>query len=140
MNSNLNAASAVSNPALDNSNSAKYNVEELSMLINVPYDPDDMVWKVSGTQKHLTAVFHFSPEDTNRVASEAAVKQPPENLTLSSESWFPPELIAQSEMTGDDSLHGVAYSADAFFQEPYTSGRLIRIDATDYFVLELTSR
>jgi len=44
------------------------------------------------------------------------------------------------ELSGDDSLKGLAYSADSFFQEPYTSGRVIRIDGTDYFVLELSAK
>jgi hypothetical protein len=137
-NSNANVAAAL-NPALDNANSVKTNTEELSMLINMPYEADDVAWKQKAHNK-LTAVLLFSSEKANKIAAEAAQHQPPKNVTLSSESWFPPELIAQSDVTGDDSLNGVSYAADAFFQEPYTSGRIVRIDGTDYFVLELNGK
>jgi len=139
-NTNINATSASPNPAVDNSNSAKTNIEELSMVINVPFEPDDIVWKVNSDEKKLTAVLRFTSEDADRIATDAATRQAPENATLSSESWFPAELIAQSEMTGDDSLNGVAYAADAFLQIPYTSGQIVRIDGTDYFVVELNSQ
>jgi hypothetical protein len=43
-------------------------------------------------------------------------------------------------MSGDDSLNGVAYAADSFYQEPFTSGRIVRVDGTDYFVLELSAK
>jgi len=133
-------ASAASNPALDNANSAKTNTEELSMLINMPAEPDDVVWKQNAARNRLTAVLLYPSEKANKIVAEAAQHGSPQNVTVSSESWFPPELIAQSEMTGDDTLKGLAYSAEGFFQEPYTSGRVIRIDGTDYFVVELTGK
>jgi hypothetical protein len=139
-NASINAAS--SNPTLENANSVKSNTEELQLLIKVPYpiEDEDIVWKDNAAHKKLTAVLRFSKEDTNKLVAEAAARQAPEKVNLSSESWFPPELIAQSDMSGDASLNGVAYSADSFFQEPYTSGRIVRIDGTDYFVLELAAK
>ena len=137
---NGNANFSAANRSLDNSSSAKTNTEELGLLVNLPYEPDDVIWKENQAHKKLTAVLHFSSEDANKIAAEAATRQQPENVTLSPEPWFHAELIAQSEMTGDDSLNGLAYAADTFFQEPYTAGRIVRIEGADYFVLELSAK
>lgn len=139
-NKNANLGSAVSNGPLENTNSAKSNIEELSLQVNVPYEAEDIVWKETADHKQIIAVLRFSSEDANRVVAEAAPRQAPQNVILSSETWFPAELIAQSEMSGDDSLNGLAYAADRFYQEPYTSGRIVRIEGTDYFVLELSAK
>ncbi|MBK8464395.1 MAG: hypothetical protein IPL32_01060 [Chloracidobacterium sp.] len=141
-NNNPNANSAIVNPTLENANSAKTNVEELKLLVNVPYEleDEDIVWKENADRKKLLAVIRFSTENANKIVAEAAIHQAPEYVTLSSEPWFPSELIAQSEMSGDDSLKGLAYAANSFFQEPYTSGRLVRIEDTDYFVLEMSAK
>lgn len=141
-NNNSNAASAVLNPTLESENAAKTNVEELKLLVNVPYEveDEDIVWKENPGQKKLLAVFRFSGEDADKIVAESAAYRTPESVTLSLESWFPSELIAQGEMSGDDTLKGVAYAANSFFQEPYTSGRLFRVDDTDYFILEVTAK
>jgi len=34
----------------------------------------------------------------------------------------------------------LSYPANAFYLEPYTDGRITRIENTDYFVLELTAK
>ena len=128
------------NNAAENSNAAKTNVEELSLLVNVPYEAEDIVWKEDTAHKKLIAVLRFSTEDANKLAVDAATRRAPENVTLTSASWFPAELIAQSEMSGDDSLRGISYAADAFYQDPYSSGRIVRVEGTDYFVLELSSK
>jgi len=138
-NKNANFNAALATTALENANSAKTNVEELSVLVNVPYEAEDIVWKETADHKRIIAVLRFSPGDANKIVSEAR-SQAPQNVKLSSETWFPAELIAQSEMSGDDSLNGLAYAADLFFQEPYTSGRIVRIEGTDYFVLELSAK
>ncbi len=141
-NSNKNSASPAPNPPLENANSAKTNIEELKLLINVPYEveDEDIVWKQNEAQKKLFAVMRFSAEDSDKLVSGAAPDQASSSVTLSAESWFPSELIAQGEMSGDDSLRGTAYAADMFFQEPYTSGRIVRVEGTDYFVLELSAK
>ena len=141
-NNNSNTNSAVLNPTLENANSAKTNVEEFQLLVNVPYEleDEDIVWKENTAQKKLIAVLRFSAENANKIVAEAAARQAPQNVSVSSESWFPSELIAQGELSGDDSLKGLAYRADSFFQEPYTSGRIGRIEGTDYFVLELSAK
>lgn len=139
---NIHSEAQNSTSRLENANSAKNNVEELSLLINLPYVPEDedIVWKTDAVHKRLTAVWRFSQEDANSFITEASKIRTPQETTLSSEPWFPPELIAQSDMSGDDSLRGIAYAANSFFQEPYTSGQIVRVDATDFFVLELSAR
>jgi hypothetical protein len=137
-NTNANANSAAA--ANENANSTKTNVEELGMLANIPFEAEDIAWKEDAARKHLIAVLRFSPEDAQKVIADAATRGTPQHVTLSSESWFPAELVAQSDMTGDDTLKGTAYAADAFYQEPYTAGRIVRIDGTDYFILELSKK
>lgn len=140
MNKNSNVESHTgSNTSTENSNAAKTNVEELSLLVTIPYEAEDIVWKEDPAHKKITAVLRFSPEDANKITADATTRRAPQNVSLSASSWFPAELIAQSEMTGDDLLHGTSYAADAFHQEPYSTGRIVRVEGTDYFVLELTS-
>jgi len=130
-------ASANSQPAA-NSNVAKTNVEELGMLINVPYESDEVFWKDDTVHKRLVAVLRFPPGEANRLIADAEKVRPAQAVSISSEAWFPAELVAQSEMSGDDQLNGRAYAADSFFQDPYNQGRVIRVQDTDYFVLELS--
>ena len=141
-NNNSNTNSVAINPTLENANSAKTNVEELQLLVNIPYEveDEDIVWKESAAQKKLLAVLRFSTGDANKIVAEATARHAPQSVAVPSETWFPSELIAQGELSGDDSLKGSAYAADSFFQEPYTSGRIVRIEGTDYFVLELSSK
>lgn len=139
-NANANARPPASSNSSSDFNSANTNAEELGLLIAVPYQSDDVVWKEDAGHKKLVAVFRFTPERAARVIADAESVKPPEGVTLASESWFPPELIAQSEMTGDDTLKARAYAADAFFGGPYNDGRVARIEGTDYFVLELFAK
>ena len=124
----------------ENANSAKTNVEELGLLVVVPYESEDIVWKEYPSQKRIVAVLRFSPADSAKVVAEAEKYGQPQAASISSETWFPAELIAQSEMSGDDNLNGNSYPANQFFQEPYSSGRIIRINNSDYFVLDVTAK
>ena len=129
-----------SNIAVDNSNSSKSNGEELGLLINVPFDTEDVVWKEDSFNKRLVAVLRFSKMDSDKLVADAEKIAPPQPVVLPSETWFPPELIAQSENNGDDNLKGTAYAANKFFQTPYTEGKITRIENTEYFVLELSAK
>lgn len=134
-----NRSSVVNSPK-DNSNVAKTNAEELGVLINLPLETEEAVWKEDSARKKVIAVLRFSPADANTIASQAEKMRAPQNIEIPSESWFPAELIAQSEMSGDGNLKGRVYAANDFFQEPYTEGRITRIESTDYFVLELSAK
>ena len=133
-----NTATANSNAA--NSNVAKTNVEELGMLINVPYESEEAFWKEDAAHKKLIAVLRFGQPEANRLIADAEKIRPAQQTSIPSQSWFPPELIAQGDVSGDDTLNGKAYAANAFFQDPYNDGRITRIEDTDYFVLELSAK
>lgn len=138
-NSNSNSTANASGPQA-NSNSAKTNVEELGVLINVPYESEEVFWKDDPQRKRIIAVLRFPAGETNRLISDAQKIRPPQKVSVNTESWFPPELIAQSDMSSDDTLSGQSYAANAFYQDAYNDGRIIRIDDTDYFVLELNAK
>lgn len=140
-NTNSNGRSDTANSNISESDrEPKTNVEELSVLVNVPYKAEDIVWKSEAQQKRLIAVLRFSPADSAKIVAEAEKLRATAGVSLQSEVWFPDELIAQSDMSGDDTLHGIAYGADMFLLPPYNEGRLIRIDGTEYFVLEASIR
>ena len=82
----------------------------------------------------------FSSADSDKIVAEASKNGSPQNAEIAVENWFPDELVAQGEMSGDNALKGLAYPANAFFLEPYTSGRITRIEGGDYFVLELIAK
>jgi len=137
--SNSNA-SANSNEAKASSNSTKTNVEELGMLINVPYESEEVFWRDDQQHKKLVAVLRFSQPEANRLIADAQKVRPPQQVSINPESWFPPELVAQSDTSGDDTLNGKSYAANSFFQDPYNDGRIIKIDDSDYFILELNAK
>ena len=138
-NTNTQANSAANSNA-SNSTTAKTNVEELGMLINVPYESEEAFWKDDAAHKKLVAVLRFPQPEANRLIADAEKVRPAQQTTIPSEPWFPPELIAQGDLSGDDTLNGKSYAANAFFQDPYNDGRITRIEDTDYFVLELSSK
>lgn len=126
--------------AAANSDTARTNIEELTLLVKVPYPTEDAVWKEYAGEKRVVAVLRFSPQDANTLVAEAARSGAAVPATLEVEPWFPNELIAEAEASGDNSLKGSAYPATAFLQEPYSAGRLTRIEGTDFFVLEVRER
>ena len=139
--SNTNSQNAsVANSNANNSNVAKTNVEELGMLINVPYESEEAFWKDDASHKKLVAVFRFPEPEAIRLIADAEKVRPAQQVNIPSQPWFPPELIAQGDLSGDDTLKGKSYAANAFFQDPYNDGRITRIEDTDYFVLELSAK
>jgi hypothetical protein len=139
-NANAPVANSAANGPAANANSARTNVEELGLLINVPFQTDDVVWKEDAVNKRVIAIMLFSPEGARRIVAEGEQNGPPQNVSIAVENWFPAELTAQAEMSGDGALKGIAYPATQFHLAPYTAGRVTRIEGTDYFVLELSSK
>jgi hypothetical protein len=128
-------------PGAANQNAApRTNVEELGLLVKVPYEADDVVWKESPNGKKVVAVLLFPKETAERIVTDAQAYGPGQPVTLSAETWFPEELIAQSEMSGDAAIRGTAYPANAFFHDKYNSGRITRIEGGDHFVLEVAAQ
>ena len=126
---------------------AQDNVEDLSKIIKLPYTPLEATYSETNVKgktaalndKKIVGVLKFSTEETVKIAAAAAKYKPPVPSDIDAETWFPPELIAKSQETGDEFLKGSEYAANDFFQPPYLNGKLTRVNDSNYFVLELTS-
>jgi len=150
---NSNSANQTANSANSNSTaSIKDDADELEMTIKLPFHPEEAVWREevlgkSGdnrvpapTDKKLTAVLRFLKEDADKIVAQAEKYKPAANEIINSENWFPAELVAQSQTSGDETIKGKSYAANDFYNPPYSDGKLTRIEGTDYFVLELFAK
>jgi hypothetical protein len=135
---NTTSQSANANAA-DVEKGARTTAEELGNLIRMPFEAQDVAWQQSKDQKKITAVVRFDPEDTQKLIAECEKFGPGQPATVDTQPWFPDELTAQSDLHGDAPLAGKAFPANPFFQDPYNSGRVVRITGTDFYVLELAS-
>jgi len=124
---------------------ARDDVEELGKIIKLPAAPSEATYSEINqgnsdpNGKKLVVILRFSTADANQIAASAERYKTPAPADIDAEDWFPPELVAKSQESGDASLKGIGYAANDFLQPPYTNGRLTRINDTDYFVLELFS-
>ncbi|MCA1637367.1 MAG: hypothetical protein LC768_03365 [Acidobacteria bacterium] len=125
---------------------------ELSKIIKLPLTPEEVTYKEVNSNidkggkmlpttdgKKLIVVLKFSPQDANQIVAQAEKYKPPVGAEIDAENWFPAELVAQSQLSGDETLKGTAYAANEFLQPPFNNGKITRIADTDFFVLELTS-
>ena len=128
------------------------NIEDLGKIIKLTVEPEEATYSEfdstgkninanapSPNEKRLVAVLKFSDKNAAQIVAQAEKYHAPAPLDVEAESWFPPELVAKSQETGDEVLKGVTYQAQDFFQSPYMRGRLTRINDTNYFVLEMYS-
>jgi hypothetical protein len=122
----------------ENSNSAKTNVEELGLLINIPYDAEDIAWKIDDNRTRLIAVFRFSPTDAAKLVEEVERLGQPLSVKIALETWYPAELIAQGTISGDDTLEGQQFNADPFLNETNSNGTITRIQTTEFFILDVS--
>jgi|SRR5215203_6193767 len=137
---NSNAAnSAVANSASTAQTGPKDNIDELGLLVRLPFEPEEVAWEEKPEQKKLIAVVRFSPENAQKMAAEVAKNGKPSPETLTVESWYPNELIAQGELTSESTVKGQSYPAEPFLNPPYTKGKITRIENTDYFILQISS-
>ncbi len=123
---------------------SKDDIAELNSMIRLPYLPEEVTWHEEQSSKdpnnkRLVAVMRFSEQDEKALIREAEKYSQPQPTELEVEDWFPAELIAQNELSGDETLKGSAYSATDFIQMPYKKGRLVKIENSHYFVLELST-
>ncbi len=138
--SNVNINSAANLPS-SNSNPTNDNVDELRSLINLPFEPEEVVWREQNASiGRLLAVVRLSPEQfadlSKRLSSTAQGNQ----VQVTVERWFPAELIAMSETTGEKDLTAISYPATEFFQAPYTEGTVAVIPETDYVIVDLKKK
>lgn len=136
---NSNAVNAAKADATNSNSGPKDNIEELGMLVRLPFEPEEVAWKEQPEQKRLIAVIRFSPENASKMSAEIGkgAQGSPETVTV--QSWFPNELIAQGELTGESILKGQSFPAEPFLNPPYTKGKITRIENTDYFILQISS-
>ena len=145
-----NAAKSVNN----NSATAKDDVLELEKLVNLPFTPgESTVWRETDAKpgdaaansqaaggKMLVAVLQFESKQIEEIIARAEAFGPVTPGEIYAENWFPAELIAQSQMSGNGTLKGNSFAANEFAKAPFIDGKLTRIINTDFFVLELTSQ
>lgn len=147
--SNENQNSKIANIG-DGQNQAKDNEEELAQFIKIPFETEEAIYKIEPlgknpnserapgpTDSKLTAVLKFKPEDTQKVIEQAKAYKQPTEISLNVENWYPPELVAKSQESGDETIKGNVYAPNDFTQPPYLNGSLTHIAGTDYFILEL---
>ena len=126
---------------------------KLKDIINLPFEPefndfreDKVVKKADSdrvpgpTDRKLTVVFKFSPEDTKSLLEQLKSAKLGFETSIEPETWFPAELIAKSDTTGDKTLKGIGYGVEKFAKNPFNTGSLMKIDDTDYFVLVLQTQ
>lgn len=132
----------------ENQSQAKDDAEELSKLIKIPYETEEALWKIEEnaivpntnqeeTAPKLIAVLKFKSADAQKIVEQAEKYKPTAETSISVENWFPPELVAKSQESGDETIKGNVYAPNDFAQTPYEHGTLTHITGTDYFVLEL---
>jgi hypothetical protein len=115
-------------------------VEELRASMQIPYEPEEAMWRVvtdKAGKKRLIAVLRLKPEDYKALSAKAAASGPGRPVQASVEQWFPAELIAMSETTGQMNVPATSYPADEFFQAPFDTGTVSLVNDTDYVIVEL---
>lgn len=149
-NSNPNANP--NNSAQANTNTAnipaKDDVSELLTIIRLPEVPEEVVWReeplgktddrVPGpNDRKLIAVLKYDAETATKLVAQIEKNKNSEPAEIGAESWFPEELIAQTQISGNEMLKGTTYGANDFFNMPYGNGKISRVENTNYFILEL---
>jgi hypothetical protein len=133
-----------SNAAANNSTNAAVagpndNVDELMLLLRLPLEPEEVAWDEDPSKKSLVAVIRFSAENAAKMEAEAAKAGQPTPESIAVETWYPAELIAQGELSGESTVKGHSYPAEPFLNPPYAKGKITRIENTDYFILQISS-
>lgn len=141
------AGNTASNPstnggdAANSTNTAKDSVDDLSMMIRLPFEPEEATWREPQPgENKLTAVLLYSNEDTAKFSSHLAAQGQPKAGEIAVEDWFPSELRSQSDIGGESTLKGQTYPAGDIVQPPYTAGTVTRVDDSNYFVVQLTTK
>ena len=129
----------VSNSSTAANTGPQDNAEELALLVKLPVEPEEVAWKEDPAKKQLVAVLRYSPENAGKLAAEIEKAGQPAVEDLPVESWYPAELVAQGELTGESTVKGQSFPAEAFLSPPYTKGKITRIENTDYFILQISS-
>lgn len=138
VNQNQNSSANQTNTA-QQQQATKDDVEELGKIVRLNIAPEEATYRVEADGKRITAALKFSSSDAAQIAAAAQKYKPAVQTEIETEDWFPAELVAQSQLSGDENLRGAMFAADDFFQPPYANGKLTRVGDTDYFILELVA-
>ena len=149
-----NANVGTTNTAVNaDANPTRDDVEEFEMVVKLPFHPEEVTWREEKmgkqigderppgpTDRKLTAVIQFTKDEANQIVAQAEKVKPAAPASMNAETWFPAELKAMTEISGDQTLKGSSYAANDFFQPPYLEGKLTRVENSNYFVLELFTK
>ena len=136
----------------DQKEGASADIERLSQQITLPVRPAAALWRqevlgkqnssVPGPTDHrLIAVLRYDEQDARALVEKVGGESKEANVgNVDVEPWFPEEVKKLARKNDDGAmLEGAAYDADSFLRAPYSSGKLVRVGETNYFVLKLLS-
>ncbi len=124
----------------------KDDIDEFEKIARLPFYPEDVIWQETtiensptGNGKKIRAIFLFKQEDYDKLMAQADKQKPLGNLELEAEKWFPDELVARSDYSGDRILKGITYPVESFLAEPYKKGVFMKVDGTEFFILDIST-
>lgn len=141
-NSNIKEISANLNDPDSPAKKANDNLEELGDLMKIPFETTDGRWReetVDGVRK-LSVVIRFEKDEADKLELDSAKHGEPQAVEISMQDWFPNELRTQSDYSMNSTLKGKAYPPNEVLLAPFNSGRLIRIEDNDFFIIELEAK
>lgn len=125
-------------------------VEELQGLIRLESEPEEVVFSVQKLDaeaakkiarpvgsSRLIAVLRY--EEGSDAALSEALKREGEGqpISMDIETWFPAEIVAQGQTSSDSTVRGRAFSAKALLAAPYSDGRVVAIEGSRFYVIEM---
>lgn len=136
-NANIPAVNSTPDPSFEG---IKDSAEELGTLVNLPVEPEEVVWKEfqNGSGRKILAVMSFTPSNTKRMIELVRRHGEGVSVNVIAEKWFPAELTTQSEINYDHGIKAISFPATEFYSGSYNSGNIANVEETDFFVLELT--
>lgn len=136
----------------DHTEDASADIERLSQQITLPVRPASVLWRhevlgkqnsaVPGPTDHrLVAVLQYDEKDARALIEKVGGEPKETNVgNVDVEPWFPEEVRKLAREDDDGAvLEGATYGADSFLRAPYSSGKLVRVGETNYFVLKVLS-
>lgn len=140
------------NKAAETATEVKTDVEGLEKKINLPFRPVEVKWVeefmdnseglVPGPSDYrLTALLKYDSETAERLVKQISADADTQPLgNTDSQDWFFDEVKSKIQTKdGRTYLEGTEYPPEAFFRPPYNNGKIIRLNGTNYFVLNLHS-
>ena len=130
---NSNSPASEPNTSSSSADAPKDNSEEFEQLVHLPIPAEDVSWKETAPDpstspdatlnKRLIAVLLFTRENAAKLSEDLGRSHPPIAENLDPDSWYPAELIAQSNVRGDGKLSGQSYAADEFLAAAVHAGQ-----------------